>query len=331
MKEFYVPQTFSDYTKAYQEFVRDIEGKRVREQQIRFNIASSIIFFESQSSNKDIFIVVPSIFNSADILTIGKPNDLVTTLSLKGTVCLIKWHTVYNNNFNITSYAETVVQIIEYLSSIASKSNRIHIVGHCLGGILSIAAAVVHQKLIHSMILLTCPWDLSYLQNKKNIISLLQIDDALSFCTHVPATYIRILFFLLDPKSFQQKLEIFKISQDIEARKRFFEIELWQFSGKAITKSSYRELMDEFIEKNILLNKMWKVNDITIDPSKFSKPTLLIVGNNDHIVPKTSIISLGNSFINVELKEYNTGHIGYLVGSYQTKFIEDITSWIQNI
>lgn len=331
IKEECISQIFSDYTDAYHEFVRDKKKEKESKNRIRFNIASSIVFFESKYNQSDIFVVVPSIFNSADILAIGSPNDLLSTLSLNGAVCLIEWHTVYDNGFNITAYAETVIKIIEYVSSLTLKDTKIHIVGHCLGGILSIAAGVILKNLVHSMILLTCPWDLSYLQQKKHIMSLLKMDDTLDSYAYVPATYIRILFFLLDPKSFQQKLEIFQINQGDIARKRFLEIELWQFSGLPITKSSYVELMDEFIAKNILLNKMWVVSGITVDPAEFNKPTLLVVGSNDHIAPKTSITPLSYAFKNAELIEYNTGHIGYLVGSYQSQFKNDIISWIQNI
>jgi len=322
----------SEYQLEYQAFAQQKNKSHDPKQKIIINKESEVLFFPSINpmQNNQIFVIVPSIFNSPDILAIGEPDDLITNLCKHGAVYLIKWQIVEDKNFNLSSYAKVTSQIIQHIASITQNSS-VHVVGHCLGGIFALAASIMLQNLVHSMILLTCPWDFSYLASKKTLLELMQIDNALIAYKHVPAIYLQILFFLLHPSSFEQKLEFFAVNHDAKSRALFFEIESWQFSGNAITKATYHELMRDFIGKNILLKNRWIVDRTLIDPSKFLKPVMLISGIKDKVVPKASNIELRNLLPNAISVEYDTGHIGYLIGSQRRKFISDIHNWLNHM
>lgn len=139
---------------------------------------------------------------------------------------------------------------------------------------------------------------------------------------------MQILFFLLSPESFEQKLDFFQENQKDIATSKFFEIERWQFSGHAISRKTYDDLMNHFIDDNILVKKLWIVDQIVIDPSKIKLPIMIVSGSKDKLVPtySSSVLSgFGDLF------EYNSGHIGYLVGSQRKQFVEDLAAWIENL
>jgi len=310
--------------------------------QISFNKACNILFFEGQGY--ETFLIVPSIFNSHEILTIDAPNNMVTNLRKMGSVYLIEWLEVDDKDFGLADYAVVVAEVLkavvcfprtshakirgsqeahEILAS--SPRDPIHLIGHCLGGSLSVAASLIHQEYVGSLILLTTPWNFGHLLPAKTLYDSLELAKAVEGLDHIPAIYMQILFFLLSPESLEQKLDFYQANCEDIDNSNFFEIERWQFSGHPIPRKAYDDLMDGFIDDNILAKGLWSVDGIVIDPGKLLMPVMIVVGKKDKLVPKSScgiLSSLAKVF------EYNSGHIGYLVGSQRERFMRDLKEWI---
>lgn len=307
---------FNEYQKEY----RALQKRQARHYpyswKIPFSKICNILFYEGQGDKA--FLIVPSIFNSHDILTLGAPGDLITNLRKMGCVYLIEWLEVENKDFGLDDYASEVAKVLEGF-------RNIHLIGHCLGGSFAVAASLLHPEQVKSLTLLTTPWDFEHFAAPKVLYNAIGLAKAVEGMDHIPAIYLQILFFLLSPESFEQKLDFYQANQKDISNSNFFDVERWQFSGHPIPRKTYDDLMDRFIDGNILEKGLWVVDGIAIDPTKIKMPIMMVICNKDKLVPKSSggiLSSLARVF------EYNSGHIGYLVGSQKERFLKDLTDWI---
>ena len=198
------------YKLAYQNFKRSNSTSNDVTEIINFTPEYDLLRFPAthQSSSK-IFLITPSIFNSHRILTIGRPNDLITLLSKHGTVYVIRWNEVTDTDFDLTSYTKLTAKTLRHIQTLHGQN--IEVIGHCLGGVFSLAAAIICKEYVNSLILLTCPWDFTYLQNYRTLYQRLGLDESILNQDYVPAIYLQILFLLLHPKSLDQKLDFYRI------------------------------------------------------------------------------------------------------------------------
>lgn len=290
-------------------------------------LCSIASFLPLKDDAKQVFLIVPSVFNSPDILFIGSPDDIITQLRNFGIVYLVEWQEVHDSTINLNDYALSVAEILKVL--VLKHHQEIDLVGHCLGGNLSLAACVINQKSVSSLLLLSTPWDFSYLTKASEIYGNLGISASIANLEKVPALYFQILFFLMQPESFRQKLDYYYAKQDQLNKEEFFAIEDWQFSGYDLPKALYNQLMEEFICLNIMAKKCWVIGENIIDPSLIKKPVMMVIGTKDKIVTAESSRALCDIISSVTLFEYDTGHIGYLVGSQRQNFMLDLKKWIK--
>ena len=312
------------YKSEYREFVGNTTRANVDAVVARSGIQSEILYFSAQDKkhSSKTFVVIPSIFNSPDILTTYYPNDFISHLRNFGDVYLLKWKYIANPDFTLTDYAAHAKNIADWIAT--EQKTNVTLVGHCVGGLFAIATSVILGSKVDSMILLTCPWDFSHFSIRNNVLKILGIDKLLSHHTHIPAAYLQILFFLLSPNHPASRLQSCDLDKEL-----FFAIESWQFSGYPLPRATYNELMHEIVEKNILRSNMWDVEGTIINVRAIHCAVALITGTKDRIVPMSSTSSLHTIIPHTTLYEYNTGHIGYLIGSRKKQFFEDISAWLE--
>lgn len=323
-------QEFERYKLEYLAFDHQTDHRTHAAANSVFNDFCSIIHFNSlKTTAKRIFLLTPSVFNSPNILSIGHPHDIITNLRNFGEVYLIEWLEIKNPNVNLNDYTIAVANVLEFIS--LKHEQEIDLVGHCLGANLAITASILKQNLVSSIILMSVPWDFTYLKGAKEIYSKLKFGHAIDSLNQVPALYFQLLFFLIQPESFKQKIDYYHDQKENLDKETFFAIEHWQFSGHDLPRALYNQLMEDFIQSNIMFRNQWVVQDHTINPSLITKPVMMIIGTKDKIVPTHSSRPLCNIIPNVTLFEYNTGHIGYLVGSQREHFMLDLHEWINKI
>lgn len=310
------PAIFSKYREEYRALQKPASYPFCKK--IPFSKVCNILFYEGEGD--EAFLIVPSIFNTHEILTLGSPLDMITCLRKTGSVYLIEWLEVEDKDFGLDDYALEVAKVLE-------GYHAIHLIGHCLGGNFAIAASIIHPELVKSLILLTTPWDFGHFAAPKALYNTIGLAKAVEGFDHIPPIYMQILFFLLSPESFEQKLDFYKANHGYIEGSKFFDVERWQFSGHSIPRKAYDDLMDRFIDGNILANGSWALDGVVIDPAKLSMPVMMVTCNKDKLVPKSSG---GILFGCSKVFEYNSGHIGYLVGSHREQFLKDLMAWIKN-
>ncbi|WP_375332438.1 MULTISPECIES: alpha/beta fold hydrolase [unclassified Candidatus Tisiphia] len=263
-------------------------------------------------SNKRIFLVIPSIFNSPEILFLAKSKSFVGNLRHCGEVFLVDWFEVDEADYLLEDYVKRVVEII---SNLRQKNYQIDLVGHCIGGIIGMAATIIVPNMIRTLTLLSTPWDFSHFATARNIYQYLGLDYYVRNLPMIPKLHIQILFFLLMPNYFSTKLDKFFTITVPKIRDLSFRVENWLMSGTALSRNTYIQIMDDVVGNNMLAKLQWKVNNIIIDPTLINKPVYQIIASNDKIVPKSSMLSLHKLFRESMIFEVPSGHISYLINN----------------
>lgn len=320
---------FEEYKKDYLSFNVQENHRHFASNIRNFDDYISLVYYAPLHKNTEkIFVIIPSIFNSPDILSIGRPSDIITRLRSLGSVFLIEWQEVQNPNAQISNYIESSNRLLSELAS--EYLQKIDLIGHCLGGNIALASNVLMgPEVINRLVLLSTPWDFSFLVEFRKVHQNLSLDNSVRDLENIPALYFQILFFLMNQSSFEEKIDYYIGCKENVDIGHFFAIEKWQFSGHPLPRALYIELMDDIIARNIMFNNMWKVGSDIIDPSVITNEVVIITGSRDMVVPVNASKILLNIIQQSRYFEYNTGHIGYLVGSQKEHFMLDLINLLK--
>lgn len=307
---------YEQYFNQYDSYCRknNLGNKYLEYDEIIFQTKYYRVLFycslSSLSEKKIPFLIIPSIFNSPEILFLSRTQNFIQNLAKQGDIYLVEWLEIKDPSYLLDNY---VLQIVEIVSKL--NAHNINLIGHCLGGNLAIAVNILVPKIIKTLTLLSCPWDFSHLFHVKKLSKYLKLDSNIDDLSLIPRSYIQILFFLLNPNYFNIKLEKFFSLIDPKERDLTFRIENWLASGYDLSKATYNQIMNNLIEDNIFMNLQWQINGTIIDPHLIENVIYLVAGNNDKLVPKNSILSLHKLLKNSKLIEVDGGHISYLINN----------------
>ncbi|GAB4162824.1 MAG: alpha/beta hydrolase [Rickettsiaceae bacterium] len=287
----------------------------------------SLLKYNAFDAVGNLFLVVPSIFNSPEILFFSGGAGLVPKLLKYGSVCLVNWKE-HNQQLLTGDLAEELSLVIKFLHDQGNK--KIHLIGHCIGGNICIAAMQNNSSsYLKSLTLLTTPWDFSHFQKFALMRTILGLEKAVHNTDSIPSIYIQMMFFLMFPLQFKDKVDKY-FTLPTKAKESFLRVEDWLQSGVSLPKSLYKELIGDFCLDNITMNKKWFVKNVAVEPGNITAPTCIIYASEDQIVTYNSILPLQKEIKNPTLIEVEGGHINYLVNSKNT-FQKQYADWLKNV
>ncbi len=302
-------QQYKDYNRKYiigQKYIKNSDHIIAR----KYN---RLLYYNSTKNlneNRKIFFIVPSIFNSPEILFLSNGKNFVDNLKEQGDVIILEWLEVLDKNYSLDNYVMELVKILNELNH-----SKLTIIGHCIGGNIAIAAILFVQNNINinSLTLLTTAFNFSHLSNAAKIYKLLNFDSYLDNYEFIPNIHIKILFFLLFPYSFHQKIEkFFKLNNDKE-KNLFFEIENWLMSTHSLSKNTYYQIINDFVVNNVLATNSWKIYEKTINFSTLNMQIYQVIADNDKLVPQYTSLNLQNMNKRFKIINVKGGHISYLI------------------
>lgn len=276
------------------------------------NILELHDYSNKQSLNR-CFLIIPSIINGPEIMFLNYSENIIKFLQNKGRLLLIKWKNVNQENkfCCLDDYVEEIINIFKYL-----KLQKIELIGHCLGGNIAVAAASQMVNAIKNVTLLTMIWDFSYYKKYTNLFNL-EI-----FKEYVPAIALELMFFFHDINSVFKKFG----NESFTIKENFLMTEKWLHSGNNMTLESFRQIKEDFIEGDILMNNKWKkLNLENIKKLNF----FIVYCKHDKIAPKNSIAPLIKLLRNPQVLELDSGHIGFLLGKDSEKFYNFYEKWLE--
>lgn len=319
-----------EYFAAFERFTRqhEIADAYVLTASRVTDYSPNIRLFEYDSDKKEVFLIVPSIFNSPEILFINESFHFVDYLRKMGKVYLIDWQEIKIFPYSLGDYAAEAGKVIDYVCKKHNKS--VTLIGHCIGGNLALAASLQRQDFIKSLTLLTSPWDFSHFKIAYQLHKLLGLDIHIELLRNVPRVYVQILFFLNCTESFHKKIDKFhSFSLSTNNLKRMFRVERWLLSGHSLPKAAYLELLQGVVENDLMKRGMWLAQGFKVDPGLFKRPVCQVIAAGDHLVPENSILPLQKALIDATILRVPGGHISYLISPEVQPFFDQYKAWLR--
>lgn len=197
------------------------------------------------------------------------------------------------------------------------------LVGYCLGGTMSLAAAVASDACA-GVATIAAPWRFTgYGTARDDMAALWQAaEPACDRLGLVPMEVLQTGFWKLDPARTIAKFEAFA-GMDDEAAAMFVAMEDWANSGAPLTYAAGAALFEQLLLADAPGSGQWRVAGRQIDPAALACPAIEFVSLNDRIVPAATAIGLK------ERRDLGAGHVGMVVGSRaRAQLWEPLRDWL---
>ncbi|NOZ43009.1 MAG: alpha/beta fold hydrolase, partial [Alphaproteobacteria bacterium] len=269
-----------------------------------------------------VMLAVPSLVNPAYILDLGPDHSLMRTLAAQGIhSLLLDWTTPGKAElaFGLEEYIlRRLVPAIRELQRRHHK--KIHLLGYCMGGNLSLAAAQIlrSEDLLASLTLIATPWDFHAAQPAHlsaltaHFIAL----EAVTPCRNaIPMNIMQMFFFSLDPTLSDRKFrKFYHLDPDSPKARNFVAIEDWANDGAPLASKLARDCLINWYQQNQPGSNCWTVGGETIDPNRLTLPGHIITPGSDRIVPPASAQALLAKLPHFSHTTADGGHVTMIAG-----------------
>lgn len=261
-------------------------------------------------------LVIPSLINRYHILDLSRDCSLLRFLRQQGfRVLLVDWQTPEAEewDFSLTSYATRILAIYAWIQK--NIAPRTAVMGYCLGGMLALALA--QRADISALALLATPWDLHRpdLNLSKGCASWLKLWRSDLTNGQPLQNWQQTAMFA----SWQPLLAGHKFRRSLHMGEKtyahFVRVEDWLNAGPALPAPAALQLLQDFYGDNHPARGLWMVDGAAVDPRRISCPTLMVIPQDDVIVPPPSAFSLQPLLKDVTVHQPPLGHVGMIVSS----------------
>jgi polyhydroxyalkanoate synthase subunit PhaC len=261
-------------------------------------------------------VLVPSLINRSYVLDLDDGNSLARFLAGQGLrVLRLEWGApgAAEHGYGVSSYVLRLERALEALGE------PVHLVGYCMGGLLTVAAAVRMPIRVRSLSLLAVPWDF-HAEAAERAAVLASIHQALvpliERLGSMPLDLIQALFAWIDPLGAARKFSRFgRLDQDSPAARAFVALEDWLNDGVELTPGVAADGMAHWYGTNDAMHGRWVVDGVAIDAARVRARALLLVPQGDRIVPPGAARALAAQLPGATVISPPLGHIGMVVGS----------------
>lgn len=239
---------------------------------------------------------------------------------------------VYNIDWGVPTQAERHLGMDDYVERYIdgivdhlrerTGSDRVNILGYCMGGTMSAIYTALHPEKVKNLMLMAAPVDWSsreHLLAKWTDPRYYDVDRLIDVHGNVPAEMLQGAFSLLRPVSnmvakyvtFYERLEDRKFLED------YFAMEAWLNDNIPVAGALFKTFVKELMQQNKLIAGEFRVGGRNVDLGRITCPVLNLAAEHDHLVPCEQSLPLKHV---VGSKDYEAitfpaGHIGLAVGS----------------
>ncbi|MFN7038812.1 MAG: alpha/beta fold hydrolase [Alphaproteobacteria bacterium] len=270
-----------------------------------------LLHYKGKNSKKKI-LFIPSIINKYYILDLKRKRSLARFLSKEYSVYILDWGQAHESINSLEDYIKIAVEVIKSLAS----SEKITLIGYCLGGVISIAASVICKNLIDSLALLATPWDFNKLTVTNQYIGNYQTFKQMTHTIQtISSEFIQSMFFAFQTKEIFDKFICFNNLKKPAVMNLFVAVEHWIKDGNDLSKKVIIDLVENFSINNITCHNKWFIKNKPINLSKVNFPVFVAIPTKDKIVPIESTLPILTQIERKTIVEIDTGHIGMIIGS----------------
>jgi polyhydroxyalkanoate synthase len=265
-------------------------------------------------------LFVPSLVNRGYIFDLAPGNSFLRWLAGEGfRPLLVDWDAPgeIERGFDLTAYvAGRLERALD--AALAVARGPVALVGYCMGGNLALALAQRRARDIAGLALLATPWDFHADQPElaraiaAGSAPLLEISDRVG---ELDVDVLQALFYLLDPYLAPRKfMRYAEFAPGSPRDLAFVALEDWLNDGVPLAAAVARECLEGWYGANAPARGQWKIAGEPVDPSAIEIPTLVVVPEQDRIVPPASAEALARLIPGAERRQPSLGHIGMIVG-----------------
>ncbi len=215
-------------------------------------------------------------------------------------------------------------------------SDKVNLLGVCQGGTFSLCYASLHPERIKNLVTMVTPVDF---KTPENLLSKwaqdMDVDTVVASSGNVSGEMLNVAYVSLMPfRLMQQKyVSLVDMLGDPKQVENFMRMEKWIFDSPDQAGEAFRQFTKWFFQENRLIKGTVELGGQKVDLRNITMPVLNIFGKQDHLVPPSASIPLGNY---VGTKDYtafemDVGHIGmYVSGKSQKQLPETIAKWLKD-
>jgi len=281
-------------------------------------------------------LFVPSLINRAYILDLSERRSLLRWMAAETGLrpLLVDWDKPGpdERRFTLTDYIAGPLEAALTQARLMS-AGPIPVVGYCMGGLLALALAARRAADISGLVLLATPWNF-HAERVAQAESLARAVAAagalLETYGELPVDIIQAMFSALDPFLVTRKFIHFsQMDMDSQSALDFVALEDWLNDGVPLSGPVAHECMGGWYGRNTPHQNIWTVGGKNIVPQDIDIPSLVLVPQQDRIVPPASANALAEALPHAECRNPRLGHIGMVAASRAKPVIwEPMADWL---
>lgn len=266
-------------------------------------------------------LLVPSLINRHYVLDLQPGRSLVEWLVGRGhDVYLIDWGTpaAEDRYLELDDICDRYIGRALRRTARAAGSERVHVLGYCLGGTLAAMHTALRPERVASLVALAAPisfTDDGLLSTWSRSPSF-DVGALVAGAGNVPWPLLQASFHMLRPTLGLAKLVgLIDRAWDDEFLDGFFATERWGNDNVSFPGAAYRRYIDELYKRDALVRGELSLTGQRVDLSRITCPTLAVTFEHDNIVPWRSAAALVDH-VGARDKEQlhlRGGHIGAVV------------------
>jgi polyhydroxyalkanoate synthase len=170
-------------------------------------------------------------------------------------------------------------------------ADDVTLVGYCMGGVLALLYATGHDAPVRNLVLLATPMDNS--EMGPMVAALLEgrmeMDQLVDETGNIPADALYSGFFMMAPTSIvAQNATLLENLWNDEFVKGFQAVSQWTRDQVPFPGAAFRQLVDEFVRKNALMQGRWRLSGREIDFTHTDAAVLNVMAKADRVVPRAA-------------------------------------------
>ncbi len=228
-----------------------------------------------------------------------------------------------------------MLNVVEHLREKVG-SDKVNLLGYCMGGTLSTMFTAIHQDLVKNLILLATGIDFS---TREGLINLwtdpryFDVDKFVDTKGNIPAEFLQTAFLMLKPFAnlIEKPINLMENVQRDEFVDDYLHMETWLNDNIPVPGEVYREFAKYLFQQNLLTKNRMPLGRHIVDLRKITCPLLNLMARNDDLVPCAQSEPL-NDLVSSTDKEkiiWPAGHIGLAIsGRAQKELWPRAVDWL---
>ena len=265
-------------------------------------------------------LLVPSLVNRAYILDLAPNRSLTAYLAAHGVRPLVvDWGAPgeAEQAFDLNAYI-TRRLVPAFDAAARHFDGPLDLIGYCMGGILTLALALLRGERCAALALLATPWDF-HAEDPGWGRVLAALEPVFGAVVEregvLPVDLLQACFAVTQPASVADKFSAFAaLDPTGDDALAFVQVEDWLNDGVPLAGPVARECLFGWYGDNTPARGMWMIDGRTVDPSSVDLPTLAFIPSRDKVVPPGSARALADAIPGARGITPRAGHVGMVVG-----------------